>query len=131
MIIPCEISVKSVVPAIKAAIAKELVERHGLKQTQVAEILSMSQSAVSKYTLEVRGHVISMGEVGEASSMIDTMVNLLLAETHTREEFLKIFCSVCAAVRKDGLMCPLCKKTEPEIKKQGCDYCLVETDSTI
>ena len=124
MIIPCEISVKSVVPAIKAIIAKELVERHGLKQVQVAKILNISQSAVSKYVMEVRGHVIPIDEAEETGPMIDKMIALLLAGTHSREEFLNIFCRICVAVREESFMCPFCQKTEPEIKKEGCDFCL-------
>ena len=124
LIIPCEIGVKSVVPAVKAAIAKELVETHGLSQTRAAEILGLSQSAVSKYTQGVRGHVITIDEVEGTGPIIDRMVNLLLAGKYSRDEFLKNFCAVCALVRKDGLMCPFCQKTEPEIRKQGCESCL-------
>lgn len=124
MIIPCEISVKAVVPAIKAIIAKELVETHGLRQTQVAKILNISQSAVSKYVMEVRGHIISIDEAEETGPMIDKMIKLILAEAYSREEFLNIFCRICVAIRKESFMCPFCQKTEPEIKKEGCNFCL-------
>jgi len=124
LIIPCEIGVKSVVPAIKATIAKELVETHGLSQTQVAKILNISQSAVSKYVMEVRGHIIPIDEAEQAGPMIKKMIGLLLAGTYNREEFLNVFCRICVAVRKESFMCPFCQKTEPEIKKEGCDFCL-------
>jgi len=124
LIIPCEVSVKSVVPAIKAIVAKELVETHGLKQTQVAKILNISQSAVSKYVMEIRGHVISIEEAEKANPMINKMIELLLAGSYSREEFLSVFCRICVIVRKESFMCPFCQKTEPEIKKEGCDFCL-------
>ncbi len=124
MLIPCEIGVKSVVPAIKAMIAKELVETHGLKQTEVAEILGVSQSAVSKYTLHVRGHIISIDDVRETRPLIEKMVDLLQAGTYRREEFLKDFCRTCAIIREKSLMCPFCQKTERKIEREGCDFCL-------
>ena len=124
MIIPCEIGVKSVVPAVKATIAKELVETHGLSQTRAAEILGISQSAVSRYAQGVRGYVIPIVNVDGTGPIIDRIVNLLLAGKYSREEFLKNFCTICSLVREDGQMCPFCQKTEPEIKKQGCKSCL-------
>lgn len=124
MIIPCEIGVKSVIPAIKAIMAKEMVETHSLKQTQVAKILGISQSAVSKYTLQVRGHIISIDDIEEIRPLINKMINLLLNGTYQRAELLKFFCKTCIIIRKKSLMCKFCKKTDPKIKIEECGFCL-------
>ena len=63
MILPCEVAVKSVIPAIKATLAKQLVEIYQMKQKQAAEILGITQSAVSKYTRNVRGNMIKIEKV--------------------------------------------------------------------
>lgn len=124
LILPCEIAVKSVIPAIKATIAKELVETHGLKQDQVAEILGVTQSAVSKYTRQVRGHVIKIDNVEGIQPLINTMINLLIDGNQKRNEFLGLFCQICIAIRKNGLMCLFCQKTDPRIKLEDCSFCL-------
>ncbi|MGQ9506763.1 MAG: transcriptional regulator [Candidatus Bathycorpusculaceae bacterium] len=124
MIIPCEIAVKSVIPAVKALIAKQLVEKHGLKQEKVAELLGISQSAVSKYTRKVRGYAIKIDSIEEIEPLIEKMVCLLENGTCHRRQFLKIFCQTCMVVRKTGIMCQLCQKTEPKITLQECDFCL-------
>jgi len=124
LIVPCEIAVKSVVPTVKALIAKELVEKRGLKQDEVAEILGISQSAVSKYTRKVRGYVIKVDDIEELEPIIEKMIALIVNGTYQRAEFLKIFCQMCTIIRRTSLMCQFCQKTDPKIKIEECGFCL-------
>ncbi|NWG10405.1 helix-turn-helix domain-containing protein [Candidatus Bathyarchaeota archaeon] len=123
MIIPCEVAVKSVVPAVKALMAKQLVEKHGLKQDEVAELLGISQSAVSKYTRKVRGYVIKIDEVQELEPSIQKMINLVVNGSPERTEFLKAFCQTCMVIRKTNLMCQFCQQADPNIKTEKCNFC--------
>ena len=124
MITPCEVAVKSVVPAIKALVACELVEKHGLKQDEVAEILGISQSAVSKYTGKTRGYVIRVDDIEDVRPMINSMIALLLDRDYERNELLASFCQTCAIVRKSSLMCEFCRKSEPKLEIEDCSFCL-------
>ena len=124
LILPCEIAVKSVIPAIRATLAKQLVETHGLKQDQVAEILGLSQSAISKYTRQVRGQVIKIDKTEGLQPHMNNMIKLLVNGSSKRTEFLGLFCQMCITIRKNGLMCPFCQKTDPKIKLEDCDFCV-------
>jgi len=124
LILPCEIAAKSVVPAIKAVVAKQLLENYSLKQDQVAEILGISQSAVSKYTRHVRGHVIEIGDIEEIRPLINEMTTLLVNGPPKRTQLLTLFCQTCIIIRKKGLMCQFCQKTDQRIKKEECKFCL-------
>ena len=42
MQLPCEVGVKTVVPAIRALLAKKLVEQHGMNESQTAIVLGLS-----------------------------------------------------------------------------------------
>lgn len=46
---PCEMIVTKVLPSIRAAIVKVLIEDYNMKQTEISEVLGISQSAVSQY----------------------------------------------------------------------------------
>jgi len=116
--------VKSVVPAVRALMAHELLERHGLKQGQVAEILSISQSAVSKYSNKVRGYVVEIDKVENVHPLIDDMITMLLSHEYSRAELVDLFCRICKVVRKTGLVCQFCKKAEPNLKIEDCSFCL-------
>ena len=124
LILPCEIVVKSVVPAIKATLATELVQTYGFKQEHVAEILGISQSAVSKYTHQLRGHMIEISNMREIKPLINDMVELLVNGNPRRTEFLGLLCQTCSKIREKGLMCQFCQKTDPMIKTEVCDFCL-------
>jgi len=124
LILPCEIAVKSVVPAIKATLATELVQTYGFKQDHVAEMLGISQSAVSKYTRQVRGHLIEISNMGEIKPLIANMMKLLVNGNPKRTEFLGLFCQTCRTIREKGLMCQFCKKTDPMITTDVCYFCL-------
>jgi hypothetical protein len=76
LIAPCEVAVRSVVPAVRALMATELVEKHSLKQDEVAEILGISQSAVNRYVARTRGHIIRIRELKEIEPLINKMTAL-------------------------------------------------------
>ena len=52
MLMPCEIVVKTVLPVMRAMVAKELIKVYNLKQVEVADLIGVTQAAVSQY---VRG----------------------------------------------------------------------------
>jgi predicted transcriptional regulator len=123
LILPCEVAVKSVVPAIKALVAIQLVEKHGLRQDEVAQILGVSQSAVSKYTSKTRGYIVKIDDIQDVQPLIDKMVVLLLAGAYERQGFLAFFCNTCAAVRKRNAMCQFCQKADSKIEIEECHFC--------
>lgn len=123
-ILPCEVAVKSVVPAVKALMARELVDKHGLKQYDVAEILGISQSAVSKYSGRVRGHVIEVEKVEQLQPLVSTMTLMVMNGDYQRAEFLELFCQACLMIRKTGIVCRFCRKSDQKINIEKCGFCL-------
>ena len=124
LILPCEVAAKSVVPAVRALIAKELMDEQGLKQDEVAEILGISQSAVSKYSRKVRGRALKVEDVAEVRPFISGMVTVLLDQTTQRTELLSLFCQACIVIRSTSLMCIFCKKSDPKIDIEACGFCM-------
>jgi predicted transcriptional regulator len=124
VIIPCEIAAKSVVPALKALMAKELVERRGLKQEQVAEALGISQSAVSKYKSQVRGHAVKIDNMEEVQPLVNSLVDLVVDGNFERMDFLRFFCQACMTIRKTSIMCPFCQKADPQVDIDSCGFCM-------
>jgi predicted transcriptional regulator len=123
LILPCEVAVKSVVPAVKALMAQQLVEQHGLKQDQVADILGISQSAVSKYSKKVRGYVIEVENVEPIKPLISDMITMLMKGEYQRHDFLQLFCQICAIIRQTGVVCQFCRKSESKIEIKECSFC--------
>lgn len=123
MLIPCEVAVRSVVPAIRCAIAKELIQRYGLKQKEVAGLLGITQTAVSKYVGNVRGCVLKIEGVDEIQSMIVEIAVSLANGGLSRVELVGRFCVACEIIRRRGLMCNLCRRYDPSIDIEQCSFC--------
>jgi predicted transcriptional regulator len=51
---PCELIVGKVLPTIRAAIVKILIDDYKMKQTEISEVLGLSQSAISQYYTSAR-----------------------------------------------------------------------------
>ena len=58
MIVPCEFAVRMIMPTARAFIAKELHHTYKLRQHEIASRLNVTQSAVSQYLRNKRGHAI-------------------------------------------------------------------------
>ena len=123
MILPCEVAVKSVVPAVKAILAKKLVEEQGLKQGQVAEILGISQSAVSKYSRNIRGYAVKLDSIEDIYPLLNEMAALVMRRTFKRACFVELFCETCMAIRRERVMCSLCQRSDSTINIQQCGFC--------
>lgn len=122
MFAPCEVAVKTVSPAIRALLAKTLLERHEMKETQVAEILGVTQSAVSKYSKNVRGTTIKIENIPEIKTITNQMITLLLKNPAEQAELISLFCQACIIIRDKGLMCDLCQQNQ-KVKTDNCGFC--------
>jgi len=120
---PCEVGVKAVLPAIRALMAKTIIEKHGMKEEQAAGILGLSQSAVSRYLTKGRGNIIVIEGIAEVQALVDNMITLLMNEPAKRTEILKLFCQTCRTIREKGLMCQLCQKNLDKNWAEPCTFC--------
>jgi predicted transcriptional regulator len=123
LILPCEVGVKTVLPAVKAIMARSIVEKHGLNEKQTADLLGLSQSAVSRYVGRGRGNLLNIEGTPEVLALIDQMVNHLIKAPDNKTEILKLLCQTCTTIREKGLMCPTCQKQMPREWAEKCFFC--------
>ncbi len=99
----CETVVKDILPAVRSLIAKDLQEK-GYTQTEIADLLGLTQPAVSQYLSAARGAKVQRIEQDpEASDAVADLVEMLLADTDDGDLSSK-FCEVCASIRDRGLV---------------------------
>lgn len=124
MILPCEVGVKTVLPAVKAIMARQIVGKHGLNEKQTAELLGLSQSAVSRYVSKERGNLLKIENSTDVLALIDQMVAFLIKEPNNKKKILTLFCQTCIAIREKGFLCPYCKKEMSKDWAENCFFCL-------
>jgi len=121
----CEIIVQMILPGIRALVAKELMETHGLTQEQTADKLGVSQAAVSQYRRELRGSRIKLLQRDKkVMTQITELANFLIDENSTSPKVLGRVCDICKSVRNDGLICSMHKSAMPSLKNcTSCEEC--------
>ena len=103
---PCMVIVRYVLPAIRAKLAKELVERYGFRSKEAAEMLGLTQAAVSQYMNSKRGQqgikLIESSRNAEAviTELLDKIVN---GEFDFNKE-VEYLCRICEILRKDEVV---------------------------
>jgi predicted transcriptional regulator len=124
MYTPCEVVVKTVLPNIRALIAKELSENYHMRQADVAKLLGISQSAVSMYVRKNRGIGINLEKERDVHERIIWLSERIFDGSITQEEYISKVCEICKLVRSKGLLCPLHKQYAKPLNLDACSHCL-------
>jgi len=127
MLVPCEVAIKCVLPVVRAMIAKELMAKYSLKQEKVAEVLGVSQPAISLYYRKIRGKAIDLENDNDIKILTENLADSLAKGSLSHKEFIPMFCEICRTIRAKGLMCKLHKSFDPAIDIEGCELCLAVT----
>ncbi|MBR1368786.1 transcriptional regulator [Methanocalculus chunghsingensis] len=104
MKLPCQIIVWDVLPAIRAAIAEELI-RCGSAQQDAAEILDCAPSAISQYLSGKRGYRIVFEE--DIRSQIRDLAYALHAGKEI--DLASRICKICVKMREGEQACGSCE----------------------
>jgi predicted transcriptional regulator len=128
MSVPCEVAVKCVLPVIRAMIAKELTTKHQLKQREAADLLGVSQPAISLYYRKIRGKAIDLEKDTDVRDSVENAAKSLVREELSRTDLIVTYCGICRTIRAKGLLCQLHKAFDPAIDIEKCELCFV-TDS--
>lgn len=100
---PCELIVWKVLPAIRARLAEELV-KEGLSQKKIAEIMGLTEAAVSQYINKKRAADFKMGKDFDKNFKSSAKK---LKDSGTCVDMIREACSICRDIRKSGGICQL------------------------
>ena len=82
MLLPSEIEAKSLIPAIRAMLAKKLTIEYKMKEEFVAKVLGVTQAAISNYIRGTRGDtelINKLSSIFEVMRKIDDIAQDLVA----------------------------------------------------
>ena len=55
MLLPAEIESKTLIPALRAILAKNLAENHNVREDEISKMIGVTQAAISNYIRGTRG----------------------------------------------------------------------------
>jgi predicted transcriptional regulator len=124
MLLPCEVAVKSLLPPVRAALAKYLMAKHGLKQVEAAKLLGVSQPAISLYGKKMRGKALDLEKDEEIRGLVEGLADSLAKGGLSHKDFTLKFCEICKAARAKGLLCAMHKALDPTFDTEKCELCM-------
>jgi predicted transcriptional regulator len=104
-------------------IAKQLMAKYGLKQAETAQLLGVSQPAISLYYRRIRGKAINLDDDYEIKDSVDQFARRLSHGNLSSVEFISAFCDICRKMRAKGLLCQAHKALDPSIDVENCGHC--------
>ena len=126
MLLPSEIEAKSLIPAIRAILAKKLIKEYSLREEDVAKVLGITQAAVSNYVRGTRGDIeliSKLESVREIMRMIDDIGRDLSTNKAYTPSTLAKFIGLCNYMRYTLIICDVHHSIESNIDEQICDQC--------
>jgi len=129
MPLPCEFAVKSIVPAFRSLVARELVESYNLKQDEIAILLEVTQPAISQYKRNLRGNSLNLDRIEPIRLIAKDLAESLAKNTVSSKQINKKYCEACKTAREQRIICELHKRLDPTFNVDACSVCLVEACS--
>ena len=104
---PCEVVVKSVLPAFRSLVARRLIEDFSFSQVKAAKKLGTTQASVSNYIYSKRGKkLVKQLENSPTVQTIVTEIAQGIAEDKISPfDAMLQFCKLCEALRSEDLFC--------------------------
>ena len=124
--LPSEIEAKSLIPAVRAILAKRLIKDYSLKEEDVAKVLGITQAAVSNYVRGTRGDVELISKlvsVREVMRMIDDIAKDISTNKAYTPSTLAKFVGLCNYMRYTLIICDVHHSIESNIDEQICEQC--------
>ncbi len=126
MLLPAEIESKSMIPALRAILAKKLAEQHNIREDQISKMLGVTQAAVSNYIRGTRGDpklILQLSSQKQIVEMIDEISENLASNKAYTPASLSKFIGICNYIKTSLLICDIHHNLESDIDEAICKEC--------
>ena len=126
MLLPAEIESKSLIPALRAIIAKTLAEKHEIREDVISKMLGVTQAAISNYIRGTRGDpglIKKLLAEKQVSEMIYDICDNLSSDNAYTPSSLSKFIGLCNYNKSSLLICDIHHNLESDIDEAVCKEC--------
>ncbi len=126
MLLPAEIESKTLIPALRAILAKKLAEDHNIREDEISKMLGVTQAAVSNYIRGTRGDPSLIAKLlaeKQVSDLIDELCENLSSDMAYTPSSLSKFIGLCNYIKSSLLICEIHHNLESDIDEQVCKEC--------
>ena len=126
MLLPAEIESKTLIPALRAILAKNLAENHDVREDEISKMLGVTQAAISNYIRGTRGDpelIKKLAAEKQVSEMIDEIAADLSSDMAYSPSSLSKFIGLCNYIKTSLLICDIHHNLESDIDEAVCKEC--------
>ena len=126
MLLPAEIESKTLIPALRAILAKKLAEEHDIREDEISKMLGVTQAAISNYIRGTRGDPSLIAKLlaeNQVAQLIDELCEHLSSDLAYTPSSLSKFIGLCNYIKSSLLICEIHHNLESNIDEQVCKEC--------
>ncbi|HEU04921.1 MAG TPA: transcriptional regulator [Nitrosopumilus sp.] len=126
MLLPAEIESKTLIPALRAILAKKLAKDHKIREDEISKMLGVTQAAVSNYIRGTRGDpqlIQKLLAEEQVSKMVDELTDSLSSDMAYTPSNLSKFIGLCNYIKSSLLICDIHHNLETDIDEKVCKEC--------
>ncbi len=126
MLLPAEIESKTLIPALRAILAKKLAYTHNIQEDKISRMLGVTQAAVSNYIRGTRGNQMLIEKLGhetQVARMLEDLSESLASDMAYTPSSLSKFIGLCNYIKSSLLICDIHHNLESNIDEKICKEC--------
>ncbi len=126
MLLPAEIESKTLIPALRAILAKKLAEDHSIREDEISKMLGVTQAAISNYIRGTRGDPALIAKLlaeKQVSTLINELTDSLSSDMAYTPSSLSKFIGLCNYIKSSLLICEIHHNLESNIDEKVCKEC--------
>ncbi|RJQ23193.1 transcriptional regulator [Candidatus Parcubacteria bacterium] len=126
MLLPAEIESKTLIPALRAILAKKLAEEHNVREDEISKMLGVTQAAISNYIRGTRGDpklIQKLVTDEQVSQLLNDLSDRLASDMAYTPSSLAKFISLCNYIKSSLLICEIHHNLESNIDEAICKEC--------
>ena len=117
-VLPQEIEVRYIIPAIRGKLASVLVREGGVSQKEAAKLLGLTESAISQYAHGKRGSEVKFS--GRIMDEIRTSAGIIIGEKGNRRKVVAEIFRICRLTDVKQILCDIHRN-----KSKGLESCTI------
>ena len=126
MLLPAEIESKTLIPALRAILAKKLAQEHDIREDEISKMLGVTQAAISNYIRGTRGDpslIAKLLQEKQVSQLINELCDHLSSDLAYTPSSLSKFIGLCNYIKSSLLICEIHHNLESNLDEQVCKEC--------
>lgn len=126
MLLPAEIESKTLIPALRAILAKKLADTHKVREDEISKMLGVTQAAISNYIRGTRGDpklITKLLSEVQVVKMINEISENLASNMAYTPASLSKFIGLCNYIKSSLLICDIHHNLESDIDETICKEC--------